>query len=271
MHFAGKTAIITGAAQGIGKALAIRFLQNGAKIMIADRSVARLSKTAQELDVSYFECDVRKESDVEALVKETNQQLGSVDVFCSNAGLAYGEEGNSTSASNDQWQTSFDVHVMAQVYAARHTLPFMIKRGEGHIINMASAAGLLSQIGDAAYSATKHASIGFSESLAITHGTDGIKVSVICPEYIATELTGYKDNDEHSLSDGTISVSKAADIIMEGIINEQFMITTHEGTLPSFKRKSDNYEHWISGMQKLRGKIINAVGSTSLKDMHKLF
>ena len=271
MKINDKTAIITGAASGIGKALAKRFVEAGARVMIADRSLEVLQKTADEIGATPFLCDVTNETEIQNLVAEAENTLGPIDIFCSNAGMAGGEPSHSASASNELWQTSFDVHVMAQVYAARAVLPAMIERGDGYIINMASAAGLLSQIGDAAYSATKHASVGFSESLAITHGDDGIKVSVICPQYVATSLTGYKEGGKTELNHGTITVEAAVDAIMAGIHEDRFMILTHPEVENFFQKKASDYNRWISGMRKMRRNIIEAVGSTHLKDMHKLF
>ncbi|MEO9463811.1 MAG: SDR family oxidoreductase, partial [Marinomonas sp.] len=179
MDLKNKTIIITGGARGIGAALATRFAKEGAKLVVADLDEGAARATAAAIDGLGVACDVTKEADVQALVKRAEQHFGSVDMFCSNAGVCLGEPSHSASASNDTWALCWDVHVMAHVYAARAVLPGMIERGSGYLLQMSSAAGLLSQIGDAAYSATKHAALGFAESAAISHGGDGIKVSVI--------------------------------------------------------------------------------------------
>ncbi len=269
MVFESKTAIITGGASGIGKALAMALLAEGTQVVLCDMNPDTLSTTAAKLNCHHVVCDVTDEDAIRSLVAETCERFGAIDIFCSNAGLARGEPDHAASADNAIWQACFDVHVMAQVYAARAVLPAMIERGEGYLLNMASAAGLLSQIGDAAYSATKHASVGFSESLAITHADDGIRVSVVCPQYVATPLTGYRDGEEAGNTPGTISADQAAKTIVEGMKRGDFMILTHPEVEGYFQNKAGDYNRWISGMRKLRKSIIEKTGSTRLEDMHK--
>ena len=186
MNVNDKTVVVTGGARGIGKALAIRFAKEGARVVVSDLKEETARRVAEPIEGLAVACDVSKESAVQNLVARAEDRFGPIDLFCSNAGVFFGEPDLATSAGNDHWQTCWDIHVMAHVYAARAVLPGMIERGGGYLLNMASAAGLLSQIGDAAYSATKHAAVGFAESLAITHGDDGVKVSVICPQFVAT-------------------------------------------------------------------------------------
>ena len=175
MELKGKVAVITGGASGIGKAIATRFAEEGARIAIADLVLEKAQETADAVNGIAIQCDVTSEEQIKDLVSEVEIRVGPIDLFCSNAGVAFGEGVHSASAGNEVWQTCWDIHVMSHVYAARAVLPSMIERGEGYLLNMASAAGLLSQIGDAAYSATKHAAVGFAESLAITHADDGIR------------------------------------------------------------------------------------------------
>jgi NAD(P)-dependent dehydrogenase (short-subunit alcohol dehydrogenase family) len=182
MNLKEKTVIVTGGARGIGKALSKRFAREGANVVVADLLEHAAQETADSINGLVVACDVRKESDIQNLVTRTEQHFGPIDLFCSNAGVCFGEPDTATSASNEVWQTCWEIHVMAHVYAARTVLPGMIKRGGGYFLQMASAAALLNQIGDAAYSTTKHAALGFAESLAITHADDGIVVSVVCPQ-----------------------------------------------------------------------------------------
>ena len=190
MKLIDKTVIVTGGARGIGRALCRAFAANGARVVVADLLEEHAKIVAAEIEGLGVGCDVTNESEIQTLVRDAEKQYGPIDLFCSNAGICVGEPDHSASASNEAWQTCWDIHVMAHVYAARAVLPSMIARGEGYFVQMASAAGLLSQIGDAAYSASKHAAVGFAESLSITHGDDGIKVSVICPQYVATPMLG---------------------------------------------------------------------------------
>ena len=135
---------------------------------------------------------------------------------------------------------------------------------------MASAAGLLSQIGDAAYSTTKHAAVGFAESLAITHGDDGIKVSVICPQYVATQMLGYEEGQGLNQHPGVISPEQVAECALQGIDNEEFLILPHSDVQQFMQLKSANYDRWLGGMRKLRRKVFNQLGTARLQDMHKL-
>ena len=159
---------------------------------------------------------------------------------------------------------------MAHVYAARAVLPSMLKRSEGYFVQMASAAGLLSQIGDAAYSASKHAAVGFAESLSITHGDDGIKVSVICPQYVATPMLGYGEGEDADQFPGVISPNQLAETVIEGIEAEKFLILPHPDVSQFIQYKTSDYDRWLGGMRKLRRKIVSEIGSTRLKEMHKL-
>ena len=165
-------------------------------------------------------------------------------------------------AVEDRWQACWNINVMAHVYAARALLPRMIGRGGGHLVNVASAAGLLSQIGDAAYSATKHAAVAFAESLAITHGDQGITVSVVCPQAVATRMIGI-DDDAESFDggfggndvDGILSPDQVAEDIVAGIRQERFLVLPHPQVQTYFQRKAADHDRWIAGMQRFRRKL----------------
>lgn len=270
MKLTDKTVVITGGARGIGKALAVAFKREGARVVIADLLADDVAATATQLGTLGVACDVTNEADIQRLVNTTEQAYGPIDLFCSNAGICVGEPTHSASADNDTWQACWEIHVMAHVYAARAILPSMIERGEGYFVQMSSAAGLLSQIGDAAYSASKHAAVGFAESLAITHGDDGITVSVICPQYVATPMLGYDDADGISQALGVISADQVADTVVAGIEAEDFLILPHPEVEQYIQAKATNYDRWLGGMRKLRRGIVSKVGSTRLIDMHKL-
>lgn len=270
MKLNGKVVIITGGGRGIGAALAARFANEGAKVIVADLDEGSAKATAAAIGGLGFRCDVTKEDEIKDLVASTEVRFGPVDMFCSNAGVCLGEPDHAASASNATWQTCWDVHVMSHVYAARAVLPGMIERGDGYLLQTASAAGLLSQIGDAAYSATKHAAVGFAESLAISHGGDGIKVSVICPQYVATPMLGYADAGAASELRGVMVPEELADAVVRGIESETFLILPHPEVAQFIQFKSANYDKWLGGMRKLRGRIIDEIGTTELTAMHKL-
>ncbi len=199
MQVADKVVVVTGGGNGIGKALCERFHAAGArKVVVVDLEEDSARLVADAINGDAYGVDVRDESQIQAMVAKVEADHGCIDLFCSNAGIIAldGEPWWATSAPNETWQAMWDIHVMSHVWAARACLPAMLKRGSGYFLNTASAAGLLNQIGDAAYSTTKHAAVGFAESLAITHGDDGIGVSVLCPQAVATRMIGASEGGQ---------------------------------------------------------------------------
>lgn len=227
MDVKDKTIIVTGGGSGIGKALCVRFAAEGARVAVADLNGETARQTAEQIDGLAVICDVASESDIRHLVDRTELHFGPIHLFCSNAGILACEPGHAASASNEVWQANWNIHVMAHVYAARAVLPGMIERGEGYFLQMISAAGLLNQIGDAAYSTTKHAALGFAEALAITHGDDGIKVSAVCPQFVATSMLGYGEGEGIDEERGIIGPDQLADSVMAGLKEERFLILPH--------------------------------------------
>ena len=270
MNVNDKTVVVTGGASGIGKALSIRFAEVGARVVVADRAEEKARQIADQIQGLAVACDVAIEADIQNLVVRTEAHFGPIDLFCSNAGISFGEPDSAASAGNAEWQTCWEIHVMAHVYAARAVLPGMIGRGGGYFLQMASAAGLLNQIGDAAYSTTKHAAVGFAEALAITHGDEGIQVSVICPQYVATPMLGYEEGDDFGDYPGVLGPDQVADSVIKGLEDESFLILPHPQVEKFHQHKATDYDRWIRGMRRLRSKIIDQIGSTNLASMHKL-
>lgn len=258
MDIAGKYIVVTGGGNGIGKALCERFHADGAAgVAVVDLEQDSAEAVAANIGGLAYGVDVRDEEQIVAMVKDVESRWGRIDLMCSNAGIGAGdgEQGWATSASNETWQAMWDIHVMAQVRAARACLPGMLERGEGYFLHTASAAGLLSQIGDAAYSTTKHAAVGFAESLAITHGDAGIKVSCLCPQAVQTRMIGSMEDAKGAASagvDGILSTADVAAAVVAGIASEQFLILPHAEVEQYRQNKAANYDRWVGGMRKLR-------------------
>ncbi|MBT8142116.1 MAG: SDR family oxidoreductase [Gammaproteobacteria bacterium] len=269
MDIKNKVCIVTGGAHGIGRALCRAFVQHGARsIVVADLDLEAAEKLAQEINGLAVRCDVGNEDDIKALVEQTRSAFGQIDIFVSNAGMGISDGPDWTAAggSNAGWQKCWDVNVMSQVYAARAVIPEMRERGSGYLLNTASAAGLLAQMGDAAYTATKHASVAFAKSLAITHGHDGIGVSVLCPQYVATNMTGYPDDSEQQRGDGVLEAEDVAEICVQAINNEQFMIMPHRVVAKYTQFMNADYQKWITTMQDLRSSILKDKDAIQMQD-----
>jgi NAD(P)-dependent dehydrogenase (short-subunit alcohol dehydrogenase family) len=263
MQVHGKIAFVTGAGRGIGRAVCRELRARGAAgVVVADLDGTLAQATAAELGGLGVQCDVGSEAAVRAAIAAATAHYGRVDIVLSNAGFGVKELDldDALSESNDVWQRMWDVHVMAHVYASRAALPGMLERGEGCLVNVASAAGLLCQVGDAAYSATKHAAVSLAESLAIAYGERGIQVAVVCPQYVATAITGLDEQLPADAPPGLLSVEQAAAAIVDGIASGSFLIVTHPEVLGFFQRKAADYDRWIGGMRRLRAGLRNGEG-----------
>lgn len=258
MQLTGKVVVVTGGANGIGEALCNVFHRAGAaKIVVADLDLARAEQVAAPIGGTAFKTDVGQEKDIQYLIDETERRFGPVDLFCSNAGIGGGFDPMSVNAgghSDEPWARSWAIHVMAHVYAARHLLPRMKARGGGYFLNTISAAGLLSQVGSPAYSTTKHAAVGFAENLAISHRAHGIKVSILCPQGVDTNMLRSIPKGPQS-GDGDLSPEQVAQDALRGIEQETFLILPHPQVLDYMRKKTENYDRWIGGMAKIQAKM----------------
>jgi short-subunit dehydrogenase len=255
MELKDKVVVITGGSGGIGRAMARAFLDHGAKgVMLADLDAGAVSKAASELGCEGMACDVTDETQVIALVERTQRLLGPVDLFCSNAGA--GGQGVLTDASNAVWQKQWDLHVMSHLYAARAVLPQMIERGSGYLLNTASAAGLLAALGSGPYSVTKAAAVKLAEFLSITHGDDGIKVSVLCPQGVNTAMAPRRLGDGQT--DGIIEPEQLAHTVVEALRAERFYVLPHPEVEEYVRRKGNDVDRWLLGMRRLRKRSLSA-------------
>lgn len=254
MQLRDKVIVVTGGAKGIGRALCRRFAAEGARgIVVADLDANAASQVAAEIGGLAAAADVGVEAEVVRLVERATATYGPIDLFCSNAGIAV--EG-SVEASDADWQRIWQVNVMAHVYAARAVLPGMIARGQGYLLQTASAAGLLTQIGSAPYSVTKHAAVSLAEWLAITYADRGIKVSCLCPLGVWTNML--RDTSAgvgEMLRGSAIEPEVVAEAVVAGLAEERFLILPHPEVAEFFRRKGDDYERWLRGMRRLRDKV----------------
>jgi NAD(P)-dependent dehydrogenase (short-subunit alcohol dehydrogenase family) len=257
MHIKDKVVLVTGGASGIGAALCRRFHQEGARgVAVADLNEPGARDVAAAVGGLAIGCDVAVEADLQRAVAITTERFGPIDLLCSNAGIFFGDgpARMATSLDNERWQRIWQVNVMAHVYGARAVLPAMLARGQGYLLHTVSAAGLLSQIGDAAYSTTKHAALGFAEAVAITHGDQGIKVSVLCPQGVDTPMVaGIADSP--LAAEGLLKPEAVADCVIEGLQTERFLILPHPQVREYVQRKAADHDRWLNGMRRLRRKF----------------
>ncbi|WP_223421297.1 SDR family oxidoreductase [Tateyamaria pelophila] len=248
MDLREKIIVVTGAAAGIGRALCLAFAEQGAKsIVCVDLDLSGAKETASLVNGLPLKVDVAKEDEIARMIAQVEADLGPIDLFCSNAGVL--TEGG-VEVSNADWQKLWEINVMSHVWAARHLLPRMVARGGGYLLNTASAAGLLNQIGSAPYGVTKHAAVGLAEWLAMTHGDDGIKVSVLCPQAVRTAMT--EGHEDHVAAlDGMLEPADAAQACIEAIRTETFLVLPHPSVLEYMRLKTADYDRWIGGMRKL--------------------
>jgi NAD(P)-dependent dehydrogenase (short-subunit alcohol dehydrogenase family) len=257
LEIRNRVVVVTGGGSGIGAALARRFAQEEAEVVIvADIAGDAARAVAADVGGKAFVLDVTDEEATAELVGQVEADHGRIDILCLNAGIPVD---GSVFAANDDWQRSWDVNVMAHVYATRHALPGMLDRGEGYIVTTASAAGLLTNVGAAPYSVTKHAAVSLAEWLSVTYGDRGIGVSCLCPMFVDTPMLGAFEGHTDEMSDWVhglaIGADEVAGTVVEGIREENFLILPHPIVLDYFQRKALDYDHWIAGMQALNSQM----------------
>ena len=262
MELRDKVVVVTGGANGIGRALCIRFAAEGARgVVVVDRDADGVQAVASELgEIALgLTADVAVEADIENVVEQTEERFGPIDLFCSNAGIG---GGGGIEAPDEVWKDIWAINVLAHVYAARAVLPSMLARGEGYLLNTASAAGLLTNIGNAPYTATKHAAVGLAEWLSITYGDEGIKVSCLCPQGVRTNMLMGSPGDpstEVVLAQGAIEPEQLAEAVVEGLRAESFLILPHPEVGDYVLRKAQDPDRWLRGMRKLQARIREAL------------
>ena len=251
MKLKDRVAVVTGGANGIGRALCERFAAEGARgVVVADLDAEGGQSLAKKIGGLAVATNVAVEADIANLVQCAIEAYGAIDLFCSNAGI--GTPGGDDEP-NEIWQRIWEVDVMAHIYAARAVLPGMLARGEGYILATASAAGLLTQVGSAPYSVTKHAAVAFAEWLAITHGDAGIRVSCLCPQGVNTNLLRSSTGGPGEfLRANALEPEEVADAVVKALDEERFLVLPHPEVAEYFSRKATDYDRWLRGMRRLQ-------------------
>jgi NAD(P)-dependent dehydrogenase (short-subunit alcohol dehydrogenase family) len=254
MDPANRHVVVTGGAGGIGRALARRFAAEGARaVVVADRDLDGAARIASEIGGTAIELDAGSEDSVRALVEQATAANGSIDIFISNAGVPGAMGG--PEAPDASWDEAWRVNVMAHVWASRALLPEMLERGEGYLVNTASAAGLLTQVSSAVYSVTKHAAVALAEWMAIEYGERGIRVSCICPQGVRTPMLDLAMDDPAGAAaltaGGLIEPEDVADAVVAGMAEERLLILPHENVAGFVALKATNPERWLKGMRRI--------------------
>ncbi|MFT4395522.1 SDR family oxidoreductase [Gordonia lacunae] len=259
MDVAGKVAIVTGGGAGIGAAIAHALVDAGAKVVVTDLDESGAQAVAGSLGDSATAIggDASSDEHIDAAVRLAESTFGPVDLYFANAGVGLG---GGVDTDEAVWDLAFDVNLRAHIRAARRLVPDWVERGSGYFVSTASAAGLLTQIGNAPYSVTKHAAVGFAEWLNITHGDDGVRVSCLCPMGVDTKLLrpdADSATDEQRLmqraveSAGTVLTPRAvAAIVLEAVADERFLILPHPEVLEMYRQKGADYDRWLRGMRR---------------------
>lgn len=254
MDLREKHAIITGGASGIGAACAREFARLGARVVVADRNGDGARQVADEIGGMAVACDVGDESDVNALVAESERTYGPVDVFFSNAGIATG--GNPLDTDIDTWNEQWQVNLMAHVFAVRAVLPSMLERESGYLLHTASIAGILTSHNNLTYAVTKHAVVGLAEWLSITYHNKGIRVSLLAPLGVRTPMLGDSSGAFVSNAAGPIKEpEEVARMVSDAVYDERFLILTDPIAETWMARKTGDLERWLNGMRRMQARI----------------
>ncbi len=259
MDLAGRVAVVTGGGNGIGAAMCRAFAAQGARgVVVADLDGEAAAAVAAEIGGHPVQVDVSDPGHGDVLVATAADAFGPADLYCFNAGVP---QGGGVEAPDDAWQRSWEVNVMAHVWGARAALPGILERGHGYFLHTASAAGLLTNIGAAPYSVTKHAVVALAEWLAITHGDQGLRVSCLCPQFVNTQmLTDFMEvpGGAGLVGDLALEPADVAAAVVDGIAAERFLILPHPEVAEYFGRKASDYDRWLAGMRRLQARAFAA-------------
>ncbi|MDI9979198.1 SDR family oxidoreductase [Rhodococcus sp. IEGM 1307] len=269
MKVAQKVAIVTGGGGGIGGAIADRLADQGAKVLVADLDPNAAAAVADGINARHpgsavaEGADVADADQIRRIIERAETEFGPVDLYFANAGIA-GAPG--LDADDAGWDLAIDVNVRAHIRAARQLVPKWIERGEGYFVSTASAAGLLTQIGSATYAVTKHAAVAFSEWLSVTYGDNGVRVSCLCPMGVETKLMRSGENSGDPLgiaatravvsAGDVLQPEQVADIVLDAVDRETFLILPHESVLTMYRQKGSDYDRWLRGMRRYQSSLL---------------
>ncbi len=256
MDVQGKRVVVTGAGHGIGRAIAIRMAAEGAQVVVNDLDAEAATAVAAETGGHPAPGDAATESGVDALVHAARGHLGAIDIYFSNAGI---DLGKGLDTSDQDWARAFEVNVMAHVRAAQRLVPAWLGQGGGRFVVTASAAGLLTMLGNAPYSVTKHGAVAFAEWLAATYGHRGITVQVICPQGVKTRMLDNTGPLKELLShDLALEPEQVAETVWQALQDNRFFILPHPQVQGYYEYRATNTEGWLAGMRKLQRRLDDA-------------
>jgi NAD(P)-dependent dehydrogenase (short-subunit alcohol dehydrogenase family) len=251
----GRHAVITGGASGIGRAVAHRFAEEGARIVVADLNGDGAESIAREVGGLGLQADVGRAEDIAALIEQAEQANGPIDLFFSNAGIT-GASGGPPDLQDDDWDLLWRVNVMSHIWAARHLIPRMLQRHEGYLVSTASAAGLLTQLGSIGYATTKHAAVAVAEWIDITYRDQGIRASCLCPQFVNTPMvTDHLDADKLRQIAQIIEPEQVADETVAAIREERFLILPHPEVEQYMRNRGSDHARWLAGMRRLQAHL----------------
>jgi NAD(P)-dependent dehydrogenase (short-subunit alcohol dehydrogenase family) len=249
----GAGVVVTGAGAGIGRALARGLAAAGARVVVNDLVFEAATAVAQEIGGYPHPGDVGTEKGVRELVAGAREYLGEIDIYCSNAGIAIGAGPDAPDAA---WQQSWEVNLMAHVRASRELLPTWLERGRGCFVVTASAAGLLTMLGTATYSVTKHAAESYAEWLAATYAHRGLVVHCICPQGVRTRMLAESGGaGKVVLQDAAIEPEQVAEALLAGLASGTFLILPHPEVHGYYQMRAANPDRWLAGMNRMQQRI----------------
>jgi len=274
MQIAGRTAIVTGGGAGIGAAIARALVDAGARVVVTDVDAVAVERVADALSARVpgsavaLAGDASSVDHIDAAVALAQDRFGPVAFYFANAGIA-GAPG--LAATDDEWATALDVNLLAHIRAARRLVPEWVERGEGYFVSTASAAGLLTQLGSATYSVTKHAVVGFAEWLNVTYADQGVRVSCLCPMGVDTKLLRPGDIDDDPQAQlmqravesagKVLTPERVAADVLDAVEDERFLILPHPEVLDMYRQKGSDYDRWLRGMRRVQQGLAAATGT----------